>query len=185
MSSSLVRVLSALERGLSPLAGGYMLIGGLAVVLRGFPRHTDDIDLTVLGDVCSPRRVYELLTEHGFAERVKDAVSFAEKNQVLLLRENESGIEIDSWLPFEIDAVKRAQQTAIEEVNFPVATVEDLVIYKAVAFRERDQRDIEEMLRLHGTAINRARVLAVVAQFAEALEAPERVAEVTRLLQKR
>lgn len=37
MNSSLDEALQAVERALSPLKGSYMLIGGLAVVLRGFP----------------------------------------------------------------------------------------------------------------------------------------------------
>jgi hypothetical protein len=35
-----------------------------------------------------------------------------------------------------------------------VATAGDLVVYKAIAARERDRSDIERLLELHGSAID-------------------------------
>jgi hypothetical protein len=72
-----------------------MLIGGLAVILRGFPRHTDDIDVTVLGAHASAEQLAQMLSAAGFEPRIDDAVAFAEQNQVLLFRHAETGIDVD------------------------------------------------------------------------------------------
>ena len=58
-----------------------------------------------------------------------------------------------------------------------MATVEDLVIYKAVAWRQRDKSDIEQLIQLHHDKIDFARVDRVVEEFATALDEPERLRE--------
>jgi hypothetical protein len=93
--------------------------------------------------------------QYGFAPRIDDAVSFATANQVLFLCHTPSAIDIDlsiAWLPFEIEAIAAADTLELAGVRVPVAQPEDLVIYKAVAFRPQDQQDIERLLTLHGDA---------------------------------
>ncbi len=183
--ASLSQALADLERALRPVSARYMLIGGLAVVLRGFPRHTDDIDITIAGADVSVQELHDALSAAGFEARIDDAVEFAQHNQVLLMRHQSSTIELDvtlAWLPFETEALAAAEPTAIENVRLPVARVEDLIIYKAVAWRERDRRDVSELWRMHRRSVNRARILEVVTQFAEAIEEPHRVRELEKLL---
>jgi hypothetical protein len=99
--------------------------------------------------------------------RIDDAVAFAEQNQVLLFRHAETGIEVDislAWLPFEEEAVAAAERLEVEGIRLPVARVEDLLIYKAIAWRERDRRDIRELLGLHHGKLDIDRVRETVAQ---------------------
>jgi predicted nucleotidyltransferase len=185
--ADLARALADLARALRSLEGHFMLIGGLAVVLRGFPRHTDDIDIAVLGAETSAQRLAGLLEAEGFEPRIEDAVGFAEQNQVLLYRHVETGIDVDAslaWLPFEEDAIAAAQVMNLDGLELPVARVEDLIIYKAVAWRERDRRDIRELVRRYRDELALERVRAVVGAFAEAIEEPERLAEFERLLEE-
>jgi len=63
-----------------------------------------------------------------------------------------------------------------------VATAEDLVIYKAIAFRPQDQQDIERLVTQHASAIDLVRVRTLVGQFADALDEPERLAALDELL---
>lgn len=183
--SALHLALVDLERALGPYSARYMIIGGLAVVLRGFPRHTDDIDITILGSEVSVQELFGALCGAGFEARIGNAVEFAEQNQVLLMRHRSSTIELDvtlAWLPFETEAISAAEPTSIEEVVLPVARVEDLIIYKAVAWRERDRRDVSDLWQMHRPSLNRARIVDVVTQFAEAIEEPNRVKELEALL---
>jgi hypothetical protein len=183
--SPLASATADLRAALSSLEGSYVLIGGLAVVLRGFPRHTDDIDVMVLGPSTSLPQLMSWLTACGFVPRVDDALGFAAQSQVLLMVHVASGIELDlslGWLPFENEAVEAAEPIDIDGVTFPVARAEDLLIYKAVAWRERDQRDIEELLRLHYDALDLDRVQRIVEQFAAAIDQPERGREFARLI---
>ena len=68
--------------------------------------------------------------------------------------------------------------------HIPVALAEDLVIYKAVAWRERDRTDIERLLVTHRDRIDLGRVRRVLSEFAEALDEPDRIAEFDRLVER-
>jgi predicted nucleotidyltransferase len=89
-----------------------------------------------------------------------------------------TGIDLDigfSWLPFEREAIDRATEVVFNGVPICIATPEDLIIYKAGAWRERDRDDIERLLTLFGPTINADRVLDLVRQIGEALDDPRRV----------
>ena len=104
--------------------------------------------------------------------------SFPVSAQILLVRHSPSGLKLDislAWLPFEEEALARATPIDIGGASIPTAGAEDLVIYKFVAWRERDRTDIEQLLIRHGAAIDLSRVRRWVRQFAEALEEPERL----------
>jgi hypothetical protein len=177
--------LHALSRGLTALAAPYMLIGGVAVILRGVPRHTDDIDAAVWAEHVETERLLDVLAAHGIEGRIPELAAFAAEHQVFLMRHAPSGTPVEiklASLAFERDAIARAETLAPRDIPLPVATAEDLILYKAVSWRERDRADIERLLRLHHARIDVARVRETVRVFADALGEPDRVAEMERLI---
>lgn len=171
---------------LSTFGAPHMLIGGLAVIARGIPRQTDDIDAAVWGPGLDVACLLDHLQAAGIEPRIDDALEFAQTSQVLLLRHTATGTPLEislAWLEFEREALERADRLALAGTTLPVATAEDLVIYKAVAWRQRDRADIERLLRLHGDRVDPQRVLGVLRVFAEAIEAPERVQLVEAMLE--
>jgi len=157
-----------------------MIIGGLAAIARGVVRHTDDADATLWAADVDVSRLLDTLRRHGIVGRIDDVQAFAAQSQVLLLVHQASGVPMDvslAWLPFERDALARAQIVSVGEVDIPMAIAQDLIIYKAIAWRDRDKRDVEELVRLHRSAIDLAYIRDRVAEFAAAIEEPERLAE--------
>lgn len=156
-----------------------MVIGGLAVIARGVVRHTDDADATVwAADVDLPNPI-AALGRHGVVGRINDLEAFAAQAQVLLLVHQPTGVPMEvslAWLPFERDALSRAERVSVEGLEIPVATAQDLIVYKTVAWRDRDRGDVEALLRLHRSAVDLDYVRARIAEFAEAIEEPERLA---------
>lgn len=67
-------------------------------------------------------------------------------------------------------------------VTIRVATAEDLIIYKAVAWRDRDRADVERLLIRHGESIDLDRVRSVVHEFALALDDPARIDQLEALI---
>lgn len=178
--------LAALGEALSATGAPFMVIGGVAVIARGVVRQTDDIDATLWAPGLAIEDVIRELANAGIVGRIGDLREFAEAAQVLLLRHEASGTPIEvsfAWLPFEEEALRRAEPLELAGSSLPVASPEDLVIYKSVAWRDRDRADIERLLRLHGHTIDERRVLDVVRQFAEALDEPERVPALELLLE--
>jgi len=187
LTGPLGQALHAVARALAALPIPGMIIGGIAVIARGVPRLTRDVDATVAVGALGISELLDHLHRHDLEPRIDDAIGFATANQVLLLRHAPSGIDIDlslAWLPFELDALAAAETVDIGGVSVRVARPEDLVVYKAVAFRPQDQQDIERLLTLHASEIDLDRVRRIVQEFADALDEPERPEELQRIIQR-
>jgi len=146
--------LAALAATLEEIGAPAMVIGGIAVIAHGVPRQTADIDATVWAEAVELEALLRVLAGHGIRPRIADALAVARRHQVILLRHEPSGTPVElilAWLPFERDALARATPVDFGGVRIRVATPEDLVVYKAVAWRDRDRADIERLLALHGT----------------------------------
>lgn len=162
-----------------------MIIGGIAVIARGVPRLTRDVDLTVAGASLPVGELLEELDHHRIAPRIEDARGFAEAHQVLLLRHRPTSVDVDvsiAWLPFELDALAAADVLSLAGTTVRVARAEDLLVYKAIAWRPQDQQDIERLLVLHGHTVDLARVRTLVGEFAAALDDTERPSALDRLI---
>jgi len=181
----LTAALRSLAAALDELPGPAMIIGGVAVIAAGVPRQTIDIDATVLGSGVDLETAIDTFARHGIVPRIEDAREFARERQVLLLQHRESGVTFEvsfAWLPFEEEALARAREIEIDGVFLRVARPEDLIIYKAAAWRDRDRSDIERLLVLHILDIDLVRVRGLVAEIATVLEDPDRITAFDRMV---
>ena len=184
---SFASALRALGRALAETGKPHMLIGGMAVIARGIRRVTQDLDATIWAEGVDLEELLRTLAGHGISPRIRNAVEFARQHQVLLLAHRGSGTPLDlslSWLPFEREALARAQRLVLEGVRIPVASPHDLIVYKAVAWRERDRTDIARLLARHRARIDLSEVRRRVREFAHALDAPERIEEFERIVEE-
>ncbi len=152
-----------------------VVIGGLAASLLGRPRLTRDVDALVLVEEGNWGEFMAAGVGHGFSLRRDDALAFAREARVLLMRHQESGIDVDivfGSLPFEKRAVAEATWMDLGGVQIPLPLPEDLIIMKAVAHRPQDLADIEAVLAAH-SKLNLRRVRRWVREFAAALSMPE------------
>jgi len=173
LSTGIVSALEQLALVADRHAGQSVVIGGIAVIARGVPRLTRDIDIAFSGgDVALPALVGEL-GRAGISPRINDAIAFATENQVLLARHLASGVDIDislAWLPFEMEAISGATKESIGGVVLPIARAEDLVIFKAIAWRPQDRQDVERLIALHRDRMDLVRIRRHVAELGAALE---------------
>ena len=108
---------------------------------------------------------------------------FASKNHVMLLRHEESLINVDislGMLPFEVEAVERSQLIPVGGLSIRLPTAEDLVIMKGVAHRARDLEDIRTICDANQD-LDMGRVEHWLKQFAEALQMPEIWTDIEKL----
>ncbi|NPV03071.1 MAG: hypothetical protein HPY53_16980 [Brevinematales bacterium] len=137
----------------------YLIAGGVAVALHGYPRHTYDIDIiaslekenfkiliTTLGDIgyafdsaTGPEPGYRDLKD---IEDIKDLISIrfinrGDGNKVI-------DLVIDHGLDFK-KAYDRVFLDRIEEVVYPVLSYEDLKKMKEELGRDEDIKDIEHL----------------------------------------
>lgn len=173
LSSGIARALQDVARVIARHEGRAAIIGGIAVIARGVPRLTRDIDVAIAGEGISISALASQLAEASIVPRISDAIAFAEESQVLLLRHRESGVDIDvslAWLPFELEALAAASFESFGGVRTAIAMPEDLIIFKAVAWRPQDQQDVERLLALYGSRVDLARIRRHVKQLGDALE---------------
>ena len=185
--AALLAALAACASALRHLGKPGMIIGGIAVIARGVPRQTVDIDATIWAEGLDVDAILPTLAAEGLVPRTADAVEFARERHVLLLRHEPTGTPLElilAYLPFERSALERAVPVDFGGVIVPAATAEDLIIYKAVAWRDRDRSDVERLLALHGRSIDLERVRRLVREFAAALDEPERVHEFDDVLRR-
>jgi hypothetical protein len=152
-----------------------LIIGGLAVALRSEPRTTRDVDAVVFLDPSLWAIFLKKGREYSFRSRVSEPLDFAEKSRMLLLHHTPSKIDVDISLAnskFESEALKRASLVKVGRLAVPVATPEDLIVYKAVAHRHIDMADIEKLLDLCDN-LDCAYVRRHVDELALVLEMPE------------
>ena len=184
VSTGLVRALADVAKVVRQHEGHAAVIGGIAVIARGVSRLTRDIDIAVASaDVTSAALASEL-QKVGIVPRIHDAVAFADENHVLLMKHAATGVEIDisrASLPFELEALAAAQHESLAGVRIAVVQPEDLIIFKAVAWRPVDQQDVERLLALHGDRVDLARIREHVKAFGEALEV-DRVRDLDALI---
>jgi hypothetical protein len=152
--------------------------------LLGKPRLTADVDVMVLLSLPDLPRLMAAAREEGFVFRIREAEEFARRHRVLLLRHQESGINVDvslGALPFEVEAVERSVVHPIGSVAIRIPTPEDLIILKAVAHRPKDLLDIRAIIDSYPD-LDRERIRSWVREFAQLLEMPELWADIAAWL---
>lgn len=153
----------------------YAIIGGLAVIINGYDRATTDIDAVVWDLDDRLEELISVLGAVGIQFRIKDGIRTARSVRVILLQ-TDHGVNIDlsmGVLPFEQEVISRASSMRLgDELIGQIATVEDLLIMKLVASRDRDLDDVTRLFELNPD-VSHARIRRLVTEFAEALERPE------------
>jgi hypothetical protein len=180
----LLAPLVALQRLLARFDDRGMVIGGVAASLLGKPRLTADIDAVMLVSTDDLPRLIEAAAQEGLAPRIADAEKFARRNRVLLLRHQDSSIDVDislGMLPFEVEAVERSTLYPVGEVAIRLPAPEDLIIFKAVAHRPKDLLDIQAIIASHPD-LDRERIRYWVREFGQALDMPELWDDIARWL---
>ncbi len=187
LPTTFVAALEALASWLETEQVPYATIGGVAVSLLAQPRATHDIDMVIWLDQEKWESFLNAGQAYAFEPRITDALAFAVKSRILLLRHQKSGVSIDlacGALPFEREMIERAMTIHIGAISLRVPTVEDLIVTKAIAQRPKDVADIESLLNVKQN-IDIPYIRRWVEEFAAVLEMPELSENLERLLRRR
>lgn len=141
-----------------------VVIGGVAVVMHGRPRATQDIDLVVDLEAANVAKLIRVLAAHGFTPSVDvepDDLADPKMREVWLeeygmdvlrfAREEPAGVMVDVFvrppLPFE-RLWANACTAPLGAAEFRYAGLVDLIESKRLADRPIDRADIAELQRL-------------------------------------
>jgi Nucleotidyl transferase AbiEii toxin, Type IV TA system len=151
-----MRAVESLAEAFDARSIRYALIGGLAIILRGRPRFTQDVDfLLEVPQIILPALLDDLV-ERGFALDPTTVIKQFVREHVASFPFG--GVRID-WLKPVLPLYSRTLADAAplewtEGHTIRVATAEGLILTKMVAFRPQDQMDIETLLTANRDAID-------------------------------
>ena len=125
----------------------YLLVGGYAVGLHGYPRATVDLDIWVRASPENADRVLHALSDFGFSVPELEAALFIDPSSVVRFGVPPFRIEVMT----SIDGVRyepcrdRAVEFDMDGVTVPVISLEDLKTNKRAAGRHKDLADLDNL----------------------------------------
>jgi hypothetical protein len=139
----------------------YVIVGGLATVLHGYPRLTADVDLVVDLEPKEARKAIDALVGLGltpyapvdpaqFADPAQRRLWSREKNmRVFTMTDPRNPLrQVDLFVeyPKDFEALwSRAERVRLDDVEVRVAAIADLIELKRQAGRPQDRADIEAL----------------------------------------
>jgi hypothetical protein len=125
----------------------YLVVGGYAVGLHGYPRYTGDLDIWVRSTMENGERVVEALHQFGLGSLEVKAEDFTRENSVVQL--GYPPVRID--LITSLDGVKfhdcysRRDSREIDGIGVDIIAFDDLKANKRATGRARDLDDLENL----------------------------------------
>lgn len=125
----------------------YLLVGGFAVAIHGYPRATADMDVWVAKGSANARRIVATLGDFGFDAKSLSPELFIVPDRVVRMGVAPLRIEILT----SIDGVdfescsERALAYAVEGFDVPIIGLDDLKINKRASGRNKDLADLDHL----------------------------------------
>ena len=142
----------------------YLVIGGVAVNLHGYPRMTGDLDILIEMDTKNIKKFVDMVKRLGWKPKVPvqvEAFADAEKRKDWI---EEKGMKVfsvynpkdvfehidvmvENYIDFGKAYLKR-KIVSVGGVRVPVVSMPDLIRLKKIAGRPRDLTDIRTLLQI-------------------------------------
>jgi predicted nucleotidyltransferase len=163
------KALLSLDNFFSENSIDYAIIGGIAVIIYGYQRTTNDIDATILCDLEDLNSIHELV-KSKFKPAFSGTLEYFQRNFILPVDEPETNLRIDiaaGLTEFDKSVISRKQRKLFGKVEVSVCSLEDLIIYKLFAGRHADISDVEQLLEKNKNSIDQKYLLETAEKFSE------------------
>jgi predicted nucleotidyltransferase len=125
----------------------YLLVGGFAVGLHGYPRHTGDLDIWVRPDLSNGTKILKVLKKFGFGSLGLTAESFIKEDIVHQFGYPPLRIDIltgVSGITFD-ECYARKQKMLLGGITVNVVHLNDLIHNKLSSGRPEDLYDVKKL----------------------------------------
>jgi hypothetical protein len=148
LADELVRAVELLADTLSAKSIRYAVVGGLATLMRGRPRFTQDVDVLLDVPQLALPGLLEELARQGFDLDMATVIREYVSEHMTAFRFGTVRIDwLKPVLPLYARTLADASSLTWTEGHLVrVATAEGLILTKMVSFRPQDQADIETLL---------------------------------------
>lgn len=147
-----VELVTALES-----AGMECAVGGaIALGFHGEPRGTKDVDLDVFVGEERYEELFDVLERAGCVlDRERCRRQAASGDTIVLSKD---GFRVDLFvptIPFYAEAAARRMKVVLRGREIPILSAETLCVFKLLFFRPKDLLDIEKVVALQGSSLDR------------------------------
>ena len=125
----------------------YLVVGGYAVALHGYPRLTKDLDIWLWLDAENAPRIVKALADFGFGSLGLHATDFLVPDQIIQLGYPPNRIDLITTLPgvdFEICYETRVV-IMVDQIPVDFIDIESLKRNKQASGRLQDLADLENL----------------------------------------
>ena len=125
----------------------YLLVGGFAVALHGYPRATADMDVWVARRKKNAQRIVRALQEFGFGSVELTPELFVEEERIVRMGIPPMRIELLTSIDgVEFDeCARRAVVQIVDGEAIKVIGLDDLKVNKRASGRSKDLADLENL----------------------------------------
>ena len=134
-------------RLLSATRVDYLLVGGYAVGLHGYPRATIDLDIWVRPTRANAERIVAALKDFGFHVPSLEPELFTNPSSIVRFGVPPFRIELMTSIDgVEYDSCRgRAVEFDVDGLHVPVISLDDLKVNKKAAGRHKDLADLDHL----------------------------------------
>ncbi len=127
----------------------YLLVGGYAVGLHGYPRPTGDIDFWILNSKENAERIYRVFVTFGLASDELSPELFTLEKSIVRMGIAPFKIEVITHIDgvYFADCYSRRMDTEIDGCAAKVISYNDLLVNKQASGRPKDINDLIELQR--------------------------------------
>ncbi len=125
----------------------YLLVGGFAVAIHGYPRATADMDVWVARNARNADRIVATLREFGFDLPSLNVELFLEPDRIVRMGNAPIRIEVLTSID-GVDFGECARRSIIQMVDgseVPVIGLDDLKVNKRASGRSKDLADLDNL----------------------------------------
>lgn len=144
----------------------YLIVGGVAVNLHGYPRFTHDIDILLALDHDNLATMAQIMESFGYHQRLPVSIQELEDMDKVRILMKEKGLVAYSFIhasepQFNIDVLvgesmefekftAHTMHAHVWGLDVPVVSIDDLIAMKKYSDREKDIQDVVALLELKG-----------------------------------
>lgn len=125
----------------------YLLVGGYAVILHGYPRFTGDIDFWINPAPKNAKRIIEVLDQFGFSSLNLGIDDFTHPDQIIQLGHEPYRIDLITSIEGVFFDECYTQKVVFHVDNIPIQTISKGMLKKnkKAAGRHKDLDDFEHL----------------------------------------
>ena len=128
----------------------FLVVGGYAVGIHGFPRYTGDMDVFVAMDAENAARLKRVFDLFGFGDLGLSESDFRQPGSVIEIGREPMKIQVLTGIDGVdfVDAYANRIDVELDGLLVPVLSFKDLLKNKRASARSKDLIDVEELERI-------------------------------------